>query len=161
LTSFRFHLIPLRYFFHDIIYQYFISFRYLISSSGTNKSIMSKNTFSFYILVWVIIPLSSFSYSRIFIFGTNWSTMLHARLRLICILDYSTRTSISFGALAADIWFIYLCKWVIPWGSRRDNNISFQIIYLNFRFTFSAAYYLPLILGKLIHQLIISLLGCK
>jgi len=34
-------------------------------------------------------------------------------------------------------------------------------IYLNFRFTFSAAYYLPLILEKLIHQLIIIILNCK
>jgi len=32
--------------------------------------------------------------------------MLQARLKLICILDYPTRTSISFGGLAADIWFV-------------------------------------------------------
>jgi len=31
-----------------------------------------------------------------------------------------------FGALAADIKFVYLCKWVISWGSIRDNNISFK-----------------------------------
>jgi len=77
------------------------------------------------------------------------------------ILDYPTWTSILFGALLADIWFVYLCKWVISWGSTRHNNISFRIIYLNFRFTFSTAYYLPLILGKIIYQLIICLLGCK
>ena len=87
--------------------------------------------------------------------------MLQARLKLIYSIRLSDMESISFGALAADIWFVYLCKWVISWRSRRDNNISFQIIYLNFRFTFSAAHYLPLILGKLIHQLIINLLGCK
>ena len=42
------------------------------------------------------------------------------------------------------------------WGSRWNYNNLFQMIHLNFWFIYSTAYFLPLILEKLIYQLIIS-----
>jgi len=74
LTSFRFHLIPLRSFLLDIIYQYFISFKYLISSSGTNKSIMSEDSLEF------IYPrLGYHSFKLIFLFETFyiWNRLIY------------------------------------------------------------------------------------
>jgi hypothetical protein len=113
----------------------------------------------FHLLTWVIFLFNSFSHSRIFNLWNRLHYHASGWLRFICNFD-----------LAADSLFHKLCKWFIFWiyssnyfirGSIWDNNNSIQVIHLNFWFKFSAISSLPLILGKQISHLIISLLGRK